>query len=462
MLMGGDLDIIYQAPHKTNDTMSVRLENHRVAIRYSIGGVLDYALSDWVSMQGKFAFRMLGATALDKTRFWCISPVNGIGDTATFNDSYDLDLGFLGIDMLGRFQLARDSWYALAGFGMSALITSNVDASQEITSSNQCQFTIDNRNTVLFGPVAGQEDIDAEEDLVGGRFDLRAGIGTFFPIGDKGWVLAPELTVGIPLNAVVDPATHDIQGIRSKEPPAQFYASLSLGLKFPWGNDPAAPALEDAPKEQVIGVIELRKGGTLKGRVLDANGNPINDAKIVVIDLGTNAIVIEDTTGISGDYSVYIKDAGRYSVSADADGYLFGSTLFEVDTEGRLVIESGDIKLAPTTNGRVRLLVFFETNSATLQASSYPELNRAAQLMRANPNMEVEIAGYSDAQGSDNYNRELSQKRANSVRDYIIGQGIPSARLVAIGYGEQNPIATNDTDDGRAKNRRVEFVVRRK
>jgi len=83
-------------------------------------------------------------------------------------------------------------------------------------------------------------------------------------------------------------------------------------------------------------------------------------------------------------------------------------------------------------------------------------------LMRANPNMEVEIAGYSDAQGSDNYNRELSQKRANSVRDYIIGQGIPSARLVAIGYGEQNPIATNDTDDGRAKNRRVEFVVRRK
>ena len=123
---------------------------------------------------------------------------------------------------------------------------------------------------------------------------------------------------------------------------------------------------------------------------------------------------------------------------------------------------STDITLKRSTDGRVRLLIFFETNQATLKSSSYPELDRAAALMKANPELEVEIAGYTDAKGSDTYNRDLSQRRANSVREYIINQGVDGARLVAIGYGEASPIATNDTEQGRAENRRVEFVVRRK
>ena len=107
-------------------------------------------------------------------------------------------------------------------------------------------------------------------------------------------------------------------------------------------------------------------------------------------------------------------------------------------------------------------LVFFDFDKATLQSASYPELNRAVALMKANPNMEVEIAGFTDAQGTDAYNKDLSQRRANTVRDYISRQGVEASRLTAVGYGEESPVASNDTEDGRAENRRVEFVVKRK
>jgi OOP family OmpA-OmpF porin len=76
-----------------------------------------------------------------------------------------------------------------------------------------------------------------------------------------------------------------------------------------------------------------------------------------------------------------------------------------------------------------------------------------------NPNIEIEIAGHTDNKGTDDYNINLSQGRSQSVVDYIVSQGIDSGRLGAHGYGEGKPIEANDTDGGRAVNRRVEFTV---
>jgi OmpA-OmpF porin, OOP family len=199
----------------------------------------------------------------------------------------------------------------------------------------------------------------------------------------------------------------------------------------------------------------------LSGRVVDNSGNPIDDAQVTVVDLNNNQVVATDETN-NGMYNVKVNTPGRYSVTADAPGYLFGSALFEVDKDGRILKSTGDIKLSPSADGRVRLLVFFDFDKATLQSASYPELNRAVALMKSNPNMQVEIAGFTDAQGTDAYNKDLSQRRANSVREYLVRQGIEANRLTAMGYGEANPVASNDTEDGRAENRRVEFVVRKR
>ena len=102
--------------------------------------------------------------------------------------------------------------------------------------------------------------------------------------------------------------------------------------------------------------------------------------------------------------------------------------------------------------------VNFETASATLTTESFAILDEIIPGLRDNKDVELEIRGYTDSQGSAAYNQKLSEQRANSVMQYLINNGIEASRLRAVGYGEQDPIASNRTAAGRAQNRRIEFV----
>ena len=102
--------------------------------------------------------------------------------------------------------------------------------------------------------------------------------------------------------------------------------------------------------------------------------------------------------------------------------------------------------------------ITFDTGKATIKPESYTEINRIAKLMQENPNLNFEVQGHCDAQGSDKVNDPLSQKRAEAIVAALVDLGIAKARLSAVGKGSHNPIASNSTDEGRAKNRRVEFV----
>jgi OOP family OmpA-OmpF porin len=101
--------------------------------------------------------------------------------------------------------------------------------------------------------------------------------------------------------------------------------------------------------------------------------------------------------------------------------------------------------------------VNFEFDRAKLLPESYAVLDRVAASLKDWPEIRVEVGGYTDSKGSDGYNRRLSERRAQAVRDYLISKGIGASRLSAKGYGESDPIASNDTEAGRAKNRRVEL-----
>ncbi len=111
------------------------------------------------------------------------------------------------------------------------------------------------------------------------------------------------------------------------------------------------------------------------------------------------------------------------------------------------------------TKIEIKQTIFFEFNKATIKSVSFALLNEVAQALKDNPTIKVEIQGHTDSVGNDNFNLKLSQKRAESVRTYLIKQGITSDRMTAKGYGENVPIADNRTADGRAQNRRVEFVI---
>lgn len=105
-------------------------------------------------------------------------------------------------------------------------------------------------------------------------------------------------------------------------------------------------------------------------------------------------------------------------------------------------------------------MIHFDFDKYNIKKDSYGILNDVASILKANPQIKkIRIEGHTDAIGSDAYNMKLSQRRANSVRDYLIQQGISADRLEAVGYGKSRPIAPNNTAAGRAKNRRVEFNV---
>ena len=117
--------------------------------------------------------------------------------------------------------------------------------------------------------------------------------------------------------------------------------------------------------------------------------------------------------------------------------------------------------LVVVTENKIELkqTVFFDTNRAAIKRVSFPLLSEVAQALQDNPAIKVEIQGHTDSQGSDRSNLKLSQKRAVSVRGYLIKKGVIRDRMVAKGYGETVPIADNRTALGRSQNRRVEFVI---
>ncbi|MDR5902304.1 OmpA family protein [Halomonas icarae] len=102
--------------------------------------------------------------------------------------------------------------------------------------------------------------------------------------------------------------------------------------------------------------------------------------------------------------------------------------------------------------------VTFAFDSAELRPGAASELNQVASTLNDNPEVRVTIAGHTDAIGTNEYNLELSKDRADSVRDYLMSQGVAGDRMNTVGYGEERPVATNETDAGRAMNRRVEIM----
>jgi OOP family OmpA-OmpF porin len=103
--------------------------------------------------------------------------------------------------------------------------------------------------------------------------------------------------------------------------------------------------------------------------------------------------------------------------------------------------------------------VHFDFDKATLRPEGKSVLNQAAALLDKHESVVVEVAGHTDSKGSEEYNQGLSKRRANTVRDYLTGKGVKASRLSARGYGESRPVASNDTEEGRAENRRVELII---
>jgi len=103
--------------------------------------------------------------------------------------------------------------------------------------------------------------------------------------------------------------------------------------------------------------------------------------------------------------------------------------------------------------------VYFDFDKATIKPEGKAVLDEAAALLQKHERVVVEVAGHTDSVGSESYNQGLSERRAVAVKEYLTAKGITASRLTARGYGEAQPVASNDTKEGRAENRRVELIV---
>jgi outer membrane protein OmpA-like peptidoglycan-associated protein len=121
-------------------------------------------------------------------------------------------------------------------------------------------------------------------------------------------------------------------------------------------------------------------------------------------------------------------------------------------------VSAGDMLTALNTQGRIALYINFDTGKSTIKPESQPIIEQIVQMLTDNPDLMINIEGHTDNVGSPKLNMTLSQERAKSVMTEIIDQGIDATRLSAVGYGQDKPVADNTTEEGRAKNRRVELV----
>ena len=200
----------------------------------------------------------------------------------------------------------------------------------------------------------------------------------------------------------------------------------------------------------------------ITGTILDESNGRAIPANFQLIDLERNEVIMHTNADARGEYMVCIPSNRNYGLFASAEGYLYHSENFRL--QGVHSIDKPfrkNIYLKPFAVGQVLVMrnIFFQTDSYELLSESAVELNRLVELLRVNPLVRIEVGGHTDNVGSDSYNQQLSEKRASSVAQYIIGKGIDVGRITWKGYGEQQPMSSNETEEGRAENRRTEIRI---
>jgi flagellar motor protein MotB len=201
----------------------------------------------------------------------------------------------------------------------------------------------------------------------------------------------------------------------------------------------------------------------MKGTVYDADSRRRLRASFELIDLASGETVIRSFSDPgTGEFLVPITTGRDYALNVSSSGYLFHSehfsfSVFAHQTDPYLK----DVPLSRIREGEKTIMrnIFFGFDSYELKPESLAELKKLTEFLNGNPGISIRINGHTDNTGDPGYNLELSEKRAESVFNYLIKAGIDYSRLTYAGFGETRPVTANDTEEGKAENRRTEFEI---
>jgi outer membrane protein OmpA-like peptidoglycan-associated protein len=202
---------------------------------------------------------------------------------------------------------------------------------------------------------------------------------------------------------------------------------------------------QDVDKDGVAD-IDDKCPNTTAGYKVNASGCPLDN----------------DNDGVANEVDLCPDAAGPIALKgcADTDGDGVTDNNDRCPTEKGNIIDKGCPKIAPVEIKKIADIagkLFFENGSVQLKSSSFVQLDYLVVILKRYNATSLQIGGHADDVGDEIANREISQQRANSVKNYLISKGIPESRLIAIGFGNGKPIASSQTASGRAKNRRVEL-----
>ena len=208
---------------------------------------------------------------------------------------------------------------------------------------------------------------------------------------------------------------------------------------------------------------DVRPARTLwvKGKVFDSDTKKGLPSAVELTDLSTKEVLSKVQTDETGNYLVTLPVGKDYAFNVNRKGYLFYSENFPLSQKTADSTYHIDIPLEPIKANATVVLknIFFDVNSYKVKPESTVELDQLVMLMKENPSLRIQISGHTDNVGKPSDNLALSKNRANAVIQYLVSGGIAASRLSAQGFGETQPIADNNTEEGRAKNRRTEMKV---
>ena len=200
----------------------------------------------------------------------------------------------------------------------------------------------------------------------------------------------------------------------------------------------------------------------MKGKIYDAQYYKPLKAHFELIDLSSaDKVATAYSDSASGEFLVCIPSGKDYALNIKCKGYLFFSEHFTMADGTYREPYLKDIPLKRIQPGEKVILknIFFDFASAKLLDKSKVELQQLAQFLRDNPDVKIRITGHTDNVGTQAYNLGLSHDRARSVADYLLNEGIAVARVSFEGMGSSEPVAGNDSEEGRAQNRRTELLI---
>ncbi len=200
----------------------------------------------------------------------------------------------------------------------------------------------------------------------------------------------------------------------------------------------------------------------ISGKVLNSKTNQPIAARIVYEELPSGQeIGVARSNDSTGNYKIALPSGKKYGFLATSKGFISVNQNIDLTKITQYKEVNKDLMLVPIEVGEEVNLnnIFFDFGKFDLLEDSKPELNRVVKLLQSGTIKKIRIEGHTDNVGNTKDNQILSEKRAQAVADYLISSGVKSTQINVVGYGKTKPVASNDTEEGRQKNRRVDFVI---